>query len=52
MVQQKKWLSVAGLGALALVYLFNKKRFVVLSFLLTRTVTAEGKVSVEYYRKE
>jgi hypothetical protein len=49
MVQQKKWLSVAGLGALALVYLFNKKRFVVLSslFKLTRTVTAEGKIIKE-----
>jgi hypothetical protein len=37
MVQQKKWLSVAGLGALALVYLFNKKRFVVLSSLFKGT---------------
>jgi hypothetical protein len=50
MVQQKKWFSVAGLGALALVYLFNKKRFVVLSFLfqLARTETAERKIRIEY----
>jgi len=46
MVQQKKWLSVAGLGALALVYLFNNKRFAVPSSLLklTTTETAEGKI--------